>query len=215
MNIDCCKSTKKHKLCKRKSDGKIFSIPRRFTRKRCLKGVKGFTMKSSCAPYKNCKMNKQTGGGEKYKGVSVINMNQIKGVVKFSSRGNKCKIKYKIRGLKNGKHGFHIHRCGDMTKGCISGCEHFNPLGDHHGGPHSKHRHAGDLGNIIAKNGIAKGSVTVNHLSCNPKSDYSIIGRMIIVHEDEDDLGKGDNEESLKTGNAGKRIACSIIGISG
>ena len=77
MNIDCCKSTKKHKLCKRKSDGKIFSIPRRFTRKRCLKGVKGFTMKSSCAPYKNCKMNKQTGGGEKYKGVSVINMSQI------------------------------------------------------------------------------------------------------------------------------------------
>ena len=39
----------------RKSDKKIFSLPRRFTRKRCKKGAKGFTMKASCAPYKDCK----------------------------------------------------------------------------------------------------------------------------------------------------------------
>ena len=56
-------------------------------------------------------------------------------------------------------------------------------------------------------------SITVNNLSCNPKSKYSIVGRMIIIHEDPDDLGKGDNEESKKTGNAGKRLACGIIGI--
>lgn len=54
----CCSvSSKKKGRCTRK-DGKIFSIPRRFTRKRCLKGVKGFTMKSSCAPYKFCKTRK-------------------------------------------------------------------------------------------------------------------------------------------------------------
>lgn len=53
--MDCCKHKKSAKKCMRKSDKKIFSLPRRFTRKRCKKGAKGFTMKASCAPYKDCK----------------------------------------------------------------------------------------------------------------------------------------------------------------
>ena len=53
--MDCCKHNKSVKKCMRKSDKKIFLLPRRFTRKRCKKGVKGFTMKASCAPYKDCK----------------------------------------------------------------------------------------------------------------------------------------------------------------
>ena len=56
----CCKSTRKNKKCTRK-DGKHFSLQRRFTKKKCIKGpVKGFTMRASCAPYKFCK---QKGGG--------------------------------------------------------------------------------------------------------------------------------------------------------
>ena len=49
---DCCISTKRAKKCKRK-DGKLFSLPRKFTKKRCAH-IKGFTMRSSCAPYKYC-----------------------------------------------------------------------------------------------------------------------------------------------------------------
>ena len=60
--VDCCKSTRKNKKCTRK-DGKHFSLQRRFTKKKCIKGpVKGFTMRASCAPYKFCK---QKGGARK------------------------------------------------------------------------------------------------------------------------------------------------------
>ena len=51
---NCCASNSSDKECVRKSDGKVFELPRRFTKKRCKKGIKGFTMRSSCAPYKDC-----------------------------------------------------------------------------------------------------------------------------------------------------------------
>ena len=44
------------------------------------------------------------------------------------------------------------------------------------------------------------------------RGKYSVIGRSIVIHQKEDDLGNGNDAESLKTGNAGKRIACGIIG---
>ena len=58
---NCCRSNNKTKKCKR-SDGKVFDLPRRFSKKRCIKGpINGFTMRSSCAPFSNCKTQK--GGG--------------------------------------------------------------------------------------------------------------------------------------------------------
>tara|TARA_B100000925_G_scaffold291256_1_gene278691 strand:+ start:80 stop:595 length:516 start_codon:yes stop_codon:yes gene_type:complete len=52
---NCCTvdETKSHN-CIRTGDNKVFRLPRRFSRKRCKEGIKGFTMRSSCAPYKNC-----------------------------------------------------------------------------------------------------------------------------------------------------------------
>ena len=55
---DCCNHSKKAKQCKRKSDGKKFKLPRRFSKSKC-KNPKGFTMRSSCAPYKDCKKKPQ------------------------------------------------------------------------------------------------------------------------------------------------------------
>ncbi len=215
--MSCCKHSNNAKTCKRNIDGKIFNLPRKFTRKQCsvIKKDSGFTIRSSCAPYKGC-----NGGRKKYnKAVAVLaeNNNKITGKIYFSEIKSKSKLKlkinYEIYGLSDGKHGFHVHEYGDLTDGCTSACSHFNPFSKKHGGPNSNQRHAGDLGNIISKNRVAKGILFDNILSLNYKSITCIIGRMIIVHEDEDDLGLGTNEESFKTGNAGKRVACGVIGI--
>ena len=42
----------------------------------------------------------------------------------------------------------------------------------------------------------------------------SVLGRGVIVHADEDDLGLGGDDESLVTGNAGARLACCIIAVT-
>ena len=57
--IDCCDSNNKDKICIRKKDNKTFILPRKYSKKKCLeKKIKGFTMKSSCAPYKYCTKTK-------------------------------------------------------------------------------------------------------------------------------------------------------------
>ena len=43
---------------------------------------------------------------------------------------------------------------------------------------------------------------------------YSVVGRSVVVHAKEDDLGRKGDEESLKTGNSGARVACGVIGLS-
>lgn len=211
--MSCCKHSKNVKSCKRNIDGKIFNLPRKFTKKQCSNFSKkmGFTLRSSCAPYKGCK-----GGRKIYKkAVSVLteNKNKITGKIYFSQMKSKLKINYEIYGLTDGKHGFHIHEYGDLTDGCTSACKHFNPFNKKHGNINSTERHAGDLGNIISKNGTSKGILFDKILSLDFKNVACIIGRMIIIHKDEDDLGLGENDESLKTGNAGERVSCGVIGI--
>ncbi len=159
--------------------------------------------------------------------VAVLSQNDngVSGTVHFFDTGDGVEISYDIFGLSDGEHGFHIHEYGDLTDGCDSACSHFNPFNTTHGGLDSKVRHEGDLGNIVARGGRAKGKMLAKKLSLNPSQITSILGRMIIVHQDRDDLGLGGlnsegevinekvHKESLKTGNAGKRLGCGVIGI--
>lgn len=48
-------------------------------------------------------------------------------------------------------------------------------------------------------------------ISLNGK--YSIIGRAVVVHDGVDDEGKTKHPDSKKTGNAGGRAGCGIIGV--
>jgi len=151
--------------------------------------------------------------------VCVINNDKVRGTVYFRNRLVKkmadivttVEISYDITGLQsNSLHGFHIHQSGDLTDNCESLCSHYNPHNKQHGGLYDVNSHAGDLGNIKTDmNGRAFGKMITSKFNLR-----EIVGRSIIVHLDEDDLGKGPYEDSLTTGHSGKRIGCGIIGIS-
>jgi superoxide dismutase, Cu-Zn family len=135
----------------------------------------------------------------------------VKGSILFmQAPGTPTLIKGTITGLQPGEHGFHIHEFGDMSKGCESMGAHYNPDGVDHG--HLGDGHVGDLGNITAdESGTAKFSIRADRVELI--GNRSVVGRGIVVHADPDDLGKGGDEESLKTGNAGDRLACGVITI--
>jgi superoxide dismutase, Cu-Zn family len=87
---------------------------------------------------------------------------QVTGTVTFAKSGDEVQVVADVQNLKPGKHGFHIHEKGDCSApDAMSAGGHFNPMHEHHGGPHTAERHVGDFGNI---------------------------GKSVIVHEKEDDL---------------------------
>lgn len=140
----------------------------------------------------------------------------VSGVVTLeqASEQDPTTITYEIAGNDpNAERGFHIHKFGDVTNGCVSAGPHFNPFKKTHGAPQDENRHVGDLGNIKTDaQGVAKGVITDSLVKLIGPT--SVVGRSVVVHAGTDDLGKGGNEESLKTGNAGPRPACGVIGLT-
>lgn len=59
---DCCSKTidKRTKRCKRRSDGKVFKLPRNTQREDC-RNPSGFSQVASCASYKDCYKRRRGG----------------------------------------------------------------------------------------------------------------------------------------------------------
>lgn len=145
----------------------------------------------------------------------------ITGVVIFTQRitcyGHySLQVKVSVTGLPaDGNwtyHGFHVHESGDLSNGCTSMGSHYNPYNTMHGSQRdpANRRHVGDFGNVVKDPyGNIQGAIFDNLASL--VGSRSIIYRGIVLHQRQDDLGRGNDEESLRTGNAGPRLACCII----
>ena len=142
--------------------------------------------------------------------VAVFKQDDIYGDVTVSKYRDGVKVKAKFTKLPPGRHGFHIHKAGDLRgDGCQGLCEHYDVGKNSHGGDpeHNGERHTGDLGNIELKNGKFEKEYYIKGITVK-----DLWGRSIIVHDDEDDLGKGPFEDSKVTGHSGARIGCAIFG---
>jgi superoxide dismutase, Cu-Zn family len=137
-----------------------------------------------------------------------VGEHKVRGVLRFTQKGDTVRIRGMVRGLAPGEHGFHVHEFGDVSgrKDGKSTGGHYNPGETKHGKPSDKERHVGDLGNITADaDGVAKVDITDDVISLN--GPQSIIGRSILIHAGADDYGQ-------PTGNAGARVGFGVIGIA-
>ncbi|KXS09502.1 hypothetical protein M427DRAFT_64017 [Gonapodya prolifera JEL478] len=150
------------------------------------------------------------------KAVAILSGNStVKGSVTFTqvTVDEPTSIAVNLTGLKPGLHGFHIHVYGDLSNGCASFGLHWNPFNVTHGDIKDDSRHEGDLGNLLAEaDGTIKTTFTDTHVKLF--GHLSVVGRGIIIHADQDDLGRGNFTDSKTVGHSGARLACGIIGLA-
>lgn len=81
-----------------------------------------------------------------------------------------------------------------------------------HGHPSDEVRHVGDLGNVeFDMNRFS--NINFEDKLIALYGPHNVLGRAIVLHEKADDFGRSDHPDSRKTGNAGGRVACGVIGI--
>ena len=146
---------------------------------------------------------------------------KVDGIVTITERKKWTTVEVDVKGLgANREYAIHIHEAGDLGEvgcgkrgSCRGACAHYNPFGKNHGGLKSRERHVGDLGNLVTDSGGRCQMVMRLPVSkLRLRGRYGVIGRSVVIHSGSDDLGLGGDVESLKTGNAGSRIACGVIG---
>ncbi|MDQ0220782.1 hypothetical protein ELQ35_21350 [Peribacillus cavernae] len=145
--------------------------------------------------------------------------NKTVGTVSFFDHEGDIQIKASMKGLEPGLHGFHVHEKGacepDAKEGAFTTAGgHFNPDDEMHSG------HNGDMPSLyVNEEGTAEFMTTFDRFTINQLTEQELA---IIVHEKPDNSGNipdryqaegkpGPDDETMKTGDAGKRQACGII----
>lgn len=141
----------------------------------------------------------------------TVEDSELTGSLKFEDTSGGLKITGHLENVPMGEHAFHIHEFGDCSEEGNAAGSHYNPDHKPHGqvmkdGTHKVH--PGDLGNLIVKeDGTASVSLTIPGVALS-EGRYTVAGRAVIVHEKKDDFGQ-------PTGNAGSRIGCGTIVLTG
>ena len=148
-------------------------------------------------------------------GVAVVKATseayKVSGIVTFQDTKSGLRVVVKFTGVSPGEHGFHIHEYGSCDEQGKAAGGHYNPRGVKHGNLAKdgfRKAHAGDFGNITAD---ADGNAVLElviHKESLAGGKYSVGGRVVILHDKPDDF-------TQPLGNAGARIACGLIAITG
>ena len=136
---------------------------------------------------------------------------ELQGEVTLTDTDTGLMIQGTLSGAPAGLHGFHIHEFGLCNDDGKAAGSHYNPKGTPHGNvvtDGQEKAHVGDLGNLtVREDGTATWLYTLPGLTLT-KGANTVAGRALIVHEKPDDFGQ-------PTGNAGGRIGCGAILVSG
>ena len=131
------------------------------------------------------------------------------------SESSNISVKVRIMGLVPGSiHGWHVHGNLVNNQNCTAVGPHWNPKNATHGARRNRDtkRHYGDLGNFKAnRNGRISATFTDHLISFFGEFPMKNNSLSLVIHENPDDLGLGSNNDTLKTGNVGSRLACGNI----
>jgi len=134
-------------------------------------------------------------------------------------------IEVEVADLSPGFHGFHLHAVGlcepdspDPTDPAKVGD--FLSAGGHVGGDAADHgAHAGDLPSLLVDDAGA-GTLTVRTATVTLDDLLDDDGTALVLHVDPDNFAHvperyapaGPDEQTLRTGDAGDRVACGVLG---
>lgn len=147
------------------------------------------------------------------------------GTVQIEEEDGGLEVEVEVTGLEPGFHGFHLHAVGVCEPGSPDPADpakvgDFLSAGGHLGGDAADHgAHAGDLPALLVDSG-GSGRLTVRTDAVTLADLQDDDGAAVMVHAGPDNLAHiperyapgGPDEATRKTGDAGDRVACGVVG---